>query len=665
MGARVMHRILKLVSRFGRDERGAFAVVFGLMAIVLIAMGGATVDYVSLQQARSKAQIALDAAALALQPEIFNAATSKEQIRDMAQALMVERIGSEWGVVADIKLEDVLIDREAGSLYLKAHMAMPTTFVSLVGVKQLSADVQSEAMRRRLALEVVMVLDNSGSMKDESRMVYLKDAARCATYTLMYSAVVDKPGNANTCIPAPGATLVENVSIGIVPFTMFVNVGSGNANATWIDSAGASVTSNDNFDDDDNDATPMTMPVKRFDLFAKTGVAWRGCVEARPHIKMGTESTEYLDTDDSPPISANALFVPMFSPDVADTYGGGQNYMADQPAVCNYPSTCSRTATQTSCNAAYTSCSASSGAWSFTGPNKGSLTCSCNSPTVTTWQNKGTGTGRYRERNESCSFSYAAQGLSTRELQERICKYSGTVNSNSFSNGPNADCTREPILPLTTNVAEVLATIEDMVAEGGTNIHEGTAWGYRTLSPGQPFTQGAAYSNATAKIMIVMTDGENTAYNLTAAPNYHCGTTQASANGSCYNSAYGYPYNSRNNNPNSSSTGDVERLGPRLSANGSVTSVNSELVDHMNQRTSQTCANAKRPLAAGQPDKIRIFTIGLATAKVSQSTPAVVQQMLRDCATSPADAHLPASPAALKSVFQSIANQLAALRLSI
>ena len=61
-----MSPFLSLVGRFGRDERGVFAVVFGLMAIVLIALGGAVVDYVALQQARSRAQIALDAAALAL-----------------------------------------------------------------------------------------------------------------------------------------------------------------------------------------------------------------------------------------------------------------------------------------------------------------------------------------------------------------------------------------------------------------------------------------------------------------------------------------------------------------------------------------------------------------------------------------------------------------------
>ena len=66
-----MFQFAPLLGRFAKDESGVFAVLFGLMAIVLIALGGATVDYVSLEQTRQRAQVALDAAALALQPEMF------------------------------------------------------------------------------------------------------------------------------------------------------------------------------------------------------------------------------------------------------------------------------------------------------------------------------------------------------------------------------------------------------------------------------------------------------------------------------------------------------------------------------------------------------------------------------------------------------------------
>ena len=49
-----------------KDQLNSFAI----LAIVLIAMSGAVVDFTSVQQARSRSQTAIDAAALALQPRI-------------------------------------------------------------------------------------------------------------------------------------------------------------------------------------------------------------------------------------------------------------------------------------------------------------------------------------------------------------------------------------------------------------------------------------------------------------------------------------------------------------------------------------------------------------------------------------------------------------------
>ena len=49
-----MTQFVPLLKRFAKDESGVFAVLFGLMAIVLIALGGATVDYVSLEQTRQR-----------------------------------------------------------------------------------------------------------------------------------------------------------------------------------------------------------------------------------------------------------------------------------------------------------------------------------------------------------------------------------------------------------------------------------------------------------------------------------------------------------------------------------------------------------------------------------------------------------------------------------
>lgn len=671
-----MRPFLRLVARFGRDESGVFAIMFGLMAVVLIAMGGAVVDYVRLEQTRNRAQIALDAAALALQKEIFEN-VSDDTIKEQAQKLMLERIGDiQVSAIVDV----IRTSKENGSLYLEATMKVPTLFVGLVGIDRLDARIASEATRKRLELEVAFVLDNSGSMSytgagangTRQRMQFLKDAANCAVNILFYKDVIDDPANLDTCLAANGARKQEDVRIAVVPFTMYVNVGASNRTSGWIDRTNASVIANDNFDnDDDEDTTPLpTAPFpNRFDLFSATGEAWRGCVEARPHIKSGTKSTEFLDTDDTAPTYGNALFVPLFSPDLPDGIGGN-NYVSDSPAVCDRPSSgvCTIKKRRTGCNASMsngtcvttTISAVPSGPVNFASTEKFPLgyygahsqSCDCRASNPVWTQISGNNNNRTFETTYTCTGGgYIPTGLSSRELQERVCKYYGPLNSSSFSNGPNADCTRTPILPLNDTPATISGTINSMKAEGGTNIHEGTAWGFRVLTPGEPFSEGKPVSGSVAKVMIIMTDGENTAYNLSN----HCSGPR-SLNGSCYNSAYGFPFNSRNSKPGSTSNGNIERLGTATGGNGNVVSTNAELVQEMNLRTSQTCENAK---AAG----ITVYTIGLATDKAEQSTQAVVQQMLSNCASAPSKAHFPQTPGELKGVFAEIADDLSALRL--
>lgn len=558
-----MPGFLLLLRQFRDDQRGAFAIMFGVIAVVLIAMGGAVVDYVSLEQARNRAQIALDAAALALQPRIFEKPVDRADIQQKAQALLNERLG---GGRAAAQIEAVEVDVPNGSLLLRAHMDISTIFVSLVGVEEMSASLISEATRKQLALEVVMVLDNSSSMSQQNRITYLQNAAKCAANTLFYTEVVDSDfskGISQSCEPASDAEQIADVRIGLVPFTATVNVGSSYASADWIDRDGLSSIAADNFDDDQNEDTPYRGPVKRLDLFASlnSNEGWRGCVEARPHKSTGSGNTLFLDTDDTPPTrnDGDTLFVPFFSPDLPD--GGNR------------------------------------------GPNYGN-------------QNYISDTGGSCTRNNN---------LSEREKLEQVCKYDNARVSASFSVGPNAECTLIPIQPLTDDPVAVTDTIARMKASGYTNIHEGTAWGFRVLSPTEPFSEGVDYTVTTnSKVMIIMTDGENTAATSTS--------DAQRLNGASSYTAYGWPRNGRLGNMGWS---------------------NSALVREMDTRTLQTCTNAK-----AEGVGIRIYTIGLG----SNST---TRQMLTNCASSTGNAHFPSNPSQLKDVFKSIADDLAALRLAL
>lgn len=521
-----MHKLTQKLRKFQRDEDGYFAVLFGIMVISLTATAGAVVDFVGVQNARSDVQNALDTTALALQPQITQ--KTEAQIKVMAQDL-IDDIADAQGLTVTI---DTVDEVEAdGKLFIDATVTVPLHFVGLVGVDSITARVTTQVTKKALAQEIILVLDNSGSMGHYSRLSNLKTAAVNATNILMGS----------------GATSTD-VKMGIVPFTSYVNIGPHHSAAPWLDMSGQADISNDNFDNDDNDSTPYTGHVNRLSLYAQLGgVSWGGCVEARAHTSTGTNM--HLDTDDTTPVNSNknTLFTPLFMPDERSSSSSYNNsYISDSGGSCS-----------------------------------------------------------------------SAHYLSTRERQERLCKYSGSVTVSG--SGPNDDCPALALLPLTNTKASVTNQINAMTASGGTNIHMGAVWGFRALSPTLPFDEGDAYDVGNlSKIIILMTDGENT------------NPSSSNINGSAWHSAYGYPANGR------------------LGAVGWSTN---QIQGEMDNRTEESCANAK---AQG----ITIYTIGLSPPTTA------TQNMLTNCATSPSHAHFPSAPSELDSVFTTIANEIQAARIA-
>lgn len=86
-------------------------------------------------------------------------------------------------------------------------------------------------------------------------------------------------------------------------------------------------------------------------------------------------------------------------------------------------------------------------------------------------------------------------------------------SDSGYSAGPNYGCKLQPLVRLTTNFAGVKAGIAAMTATGDTYTNIGLMWGWHTLSPNTPFADGVAYSEPVRKIIVLMTDGENAAYN--------------------------------------------------------------------------------------------------------------------------------------------------------
>ena len=84
---------------------------------------------------------------------------------------------------------------------------------------------------------------------------------------------------------------------------------------------------------------------------------------------------------------------------------------------------------------------------------------------------------------------------------------------------PVADCgTLAKTLPLTTDWTALESMVDTMTPSGMTNVTIGMMWGWHALTPGEPFTQAQVDRPDVEKVMILLTDGLNTANRFTTNP---------------------------------------------------------------------------------------------------------------------------------------------------
>lgn len=78
--------------------------------------------------------------------------------------------------------------------------------------------------------------------------------------------------------------------------------------------------------------------------------------------------------------------------------------------------------------------------------------------------------------------------------------------------GPNFNCVRHPMKPLTSTISDVKNGINSLTAEfnNGTVFSLGITWALRMLTPNAPFPGAAAFGPKTKKIIIALTDGAQT-----------------------------------------------------------------------------------------------------------------------------------------------------------
>ncbi len=200
---------------FRSDTGGNFAITLAVCALPLFLSAGLALDYSSAYMFRERLQNAVDAATLAAGRDITR--LNDNELR----ALVMDFINSNLtqGDLDKVDSYKIDIDRTKLAVKVTADARMPANFAPLVGIKSLDYEVMASIKASSTGIEAVLVLDNTRSMASNGKIISLKKASRSFVDTMMELNKTDP----------------DLVRIAVVPFADYVNVGTDNEKASWID----------------------------------------------------------------------------------------------------------------------------------------------------------------------------------------------------------------------------------------------------------------------------------------------------------------------------------------------------------------------------------------------------------------------------------------------
>ena len=452
---------------FRNDCLGSVTHITAVAAIPMMIAAGAAIDTVRINREQVAFDAAVDSAALAVASDDraslaglseSQAATRIAELEAYAKKYMEENYTPQFG---SNPVMDVKVEITGQYVQLTADHDFPTTIMSLTGIEKINLVATSQIMKAMRPIEMVLVMDTTGSMASSGKIDGAKTAARDLLSTVYGGTLAQVPES-------------EYLRIALVPFAAGVrlNPNAYDFNLNWVDTTGLNPLSKLNFNSSTWNNYSAWSQLKKT---SSTYHTWNGCVEARMRGSSAS-GTDYNVNDAAPASGTPAtLFPAYFAPD-SPSFGSSTSY---------------GTYANDTWNGSYI-------------PESGTPSEVAG---MTTTQKNDTSTAGliYRQQNQA---KYVNRNI-------------GSESTTSATNGPWKGCAKTPIVPLTYNRANVEAGITAMAAAGNTLIAEGVAWGWRVLSPGEPFTKVEASTSFPAdtistynhprwlKIMVIMTDGDN------------------------------------------------------------------------------------------------------------------------------------------------------------
>jgi len=351
-------------------------------------------------------------------------------------------------------------------------------------------------------LWVGLVLDNTGSMcqsdTNPSANAPCNPPASGTKIASLISATHNLLSMLQSAAAHPG-----DIKVAIVPFVKDVNVGTGNAGATWIDWTSW----------DAANGTCDISSIHSQSTCTSTHGTWS------PNQSAGGTCTISSQTSQSNCTSAHGTWT------AASCNISGINSQSTCTSThgtwsfssCNIPGYTTRTTCQNavgtwtpaSCNIAgintQTTCTSTVGQWTWNQYlcNLSAYTTqsTCTAATAVWHVDHTQWTGCVTDRGNSSgpdtSNNYDA--MNTAPSSTTASKFL----AEQYSNCPTA------LLPLTANWTDLSNEVDAMVAGGGTNQTIGLVWGWHALTNSDPLNPGSVPANTT-RYIIILSDGLNT-----------------------------------------------------------------------------------------------------------------------------------------------------------
>ena len=678
-------RVATLSQAYARDEGGNVLIMTAILTVPLALGAAVAVDTAELYRAKQNFQQAADAAVL-VAANMYSDGASEAEAEEAGVRIFNDNLAN-LRLSKGVPKFEFPPNCDNGEITIDVAGQHPLFFPGLHGIGKgengEGAEIKADAAAScpTTTFEVALVLDTSGSMNN----TIAGDGGVKKIDTLRTEAgnLVDKVFALGSRVPR-----TDPVRFSVVPFSNMVAVDyestKTGAHEAWSrayeDRDGKSPIHHKDFDwasDTARNAVAQqgggwksnvtNEPLTRYTLFDDLNVKWRGCMQARPYPHS---------VEDTEPGTAGAasLFVPAFAPDEPDDLNG-EDQWRDGTVAATYCTRFKRYYYRTWWGArrSYRACdrwsdgsrgqyneggnprrpSYNDGTYYIQGVYQRPAPHERNGRSITgelDYRNNYIDDDVNMPTSHECGGKAAHEkcsGVANQHKRQAFTfKYKTDKAPDSSNRGPSFSCRSKKLLPLQRSKDTVKSYINSLQPSGWTNVPAGAAWGWRTLSSKKPYEGRRETARDNFKVMILMTDGDNTYYR-----NQDYGRA-ATPNETAYS---GYGYGRHHDGLNTPNAGDGFMFDGT-----SIQNPNQELSSYnqaMNEHLLKVCENAKKA-------SVRVYSIAFDVAPGSP-----IKDALSTCASKRSGSGTPyyfdaTDSAGLANAFDEILKSLKRLRLT-